>query len=221
MFYGYKITNNENGRIYYGIAENSRYILSRHLGLLREDKHWLKLLQKDYNEAIKKEGLFKKEILIGGDDEEVFNYIYDNIIRDETYLAHGGYNLPFMAARNDILYLSDEDIIFYFLENGKGPTLKKFNISNNVLLYRLKRNLLKEKEKIKISTYDDFYAYAELLLTLNGNFLKASQILDMMISRFTISTRIRMTQNKISKNLSIKPYIQKEKRLGYFYYKIS
>lgn len=219
MIYGYKITNNDNGRIYYGITQNSRYVLSRHFELLKEENHWLKLLQKDFKDNF--EDIFTYELIIAdGDNKLVFDTIAKKIQEDKTFLASHGYNLPYSSSNNDVLYISDEDLIFNYFENGKSDTLKKFNISNNVFLYRMKRNLIGVK-KPKISTYDDFYSFVELLLALDGSFLKSAQILDKMISRFTISNRLRITQNKISKNLSGKNYIEKEKKLGYFYYKLN
>lgn len=213
--YGYKIINENNGKIFYGRTDNIDNI-EKHLTLLNENQHWLKLLQKDFDKGDK----ISVEVIIEDNPKCVFDDISQRIINDKTFLAGIGYNLPFTYSKKDVLNIPDEDIIFFYLENNKKQTLSEYKISNNVFLYRLKRNFLL-KDKIKISTYDEFYAYAELLLSLNGDFLTASQILDKMISKFIISSRLRVTQNKISKNLSHRKYINKKKKSGYLLYQIN
>lgn len=209
------MTNTKNGRPYYGRTENYESQIKNHKYFLKRNKHFNPLLQSSYNN----DNLdMEFEIIEESDDpREVALLAIDLITESESHMASKGYNLYADFTGNQSRYfqpeLFNEDILFYYLLHNRSQTLKHFNITTNVLNFKLRSNDLFE-EKPKISSYQQGYCMAQYTLMLSHDQLSSAQIFDKLDSGFIISKRIRLTPHKISKSLSGYPNVYRKKKGG-------
>ena len=199
----YTIKNIDNGRIFIGRSVNENQY-ENHMQLLKDNNHFNKLLQKDYNDKCE----FKFEYDIGFNNPTMAaEYAIEQIEKQNTINPLYGYNTFFdgegMNSRTANLKIFDEDLIMFFYNHDKNKieTLKNFNINNNVFKYRMKRNGLLPQYNIPISSYNALYAYATLTVALSDHPMTASQVQYVLFANFDISKRLRITSHKISKNL--------------------
>ena len=215
MYTCYKMTNTNNGRPYFGRTENYEQQIENHKKFLQNKKHFNKLLQTSYdNNNLDLEF----EIIEQSDDpKEIALLAIELITEAESHMASQGYNLYSDFTGNQSRYfqpeLFNEDILFYYLLHNRHDTLKYFNITTNVLNFKLRANHLL-KEKTKISSYQQGYCMAQYILMLSQQQLSSSQIFNKLDYNFEISNRIRLTPHKISKALSGYPNVHKEKKSG-------
>lgn len=221
MYTLYSITN-KDGRIYYGRTRDFHNQLSLHDEFLKKNIHFNKLLQCVYNDY-KYDPVF--EIITESDDPKEITLECINLINeDKTYMAANGYNLftdgSGLKSRffNPLLY--NEDIFFHYLKNGKTSTLKEFDISNNVLNYKLKTYGLLNQKKPLLSSYEEVYSYAQYVLFLNKGWLSSAQIFDRLNNHYQISKRLRITPHKIAKSFTGYKNIIKQKHSGFMKYKM-
>lgn len=217
----YTIKNIDNGRIFIGRSVNENQY-ENHMQLLKDNNHFNKLLQKDYNDKCE----FKFEYDIGFNNPTMAaEYAIEQIEKQNTINPLYGYNTFFdgegMNSRTANLKIFDEDLIMFFYNHDKNKieTLKNFNINNNVFKYRMKRNGLLPQYNIPISSYNALYAYATLTVALSDHPMTASQVQYVLFANFDISKRLRITSHKISKNLK-KQGIPSQKKSNFLYYNL-
>lgn len=215
MYTCYKMTNVNNDRPYFGRTSDYEQQIENHKKFLENKNHFNKLLQKSYDD----DNLdLEFEIIKQSDNpKEIALLTIELISEAESHMASQGYNLYSDFTGNQSRYfqpeLFNEDILFYYLMHDRHQTLKHFNITTNVLNFKLRANHLL-KEKTKISSYQQGYCMAQYILMTSGMQLSSSQIFNKLDHYFEISNRIRLTPHKISKALSGYPNVHKEKKSG-------
>lgn len=209
------MTNVNNDRPYFGRTSDYEQQIENHKKFLENKNHFNKLLQKSYDD----DNLdLEFEIIKQSDNpKEIALLAIELISEAESHMASQGYNLYSDFTGNQSRYfqpeLFNEDILFYYLMHDRHQTLKHFNITTNVLNFKLRANHLL-KEKTKISSYQQGYCMAQYILMTSGMQLSSSQIFNKLDYYFEISNRIRLTPHKISKALSGYPNVHKEKKSG-------
>lgn len=127
------------------------------------------------------------------------------IFRQDLTNPTKGYNSFFDARsehRSAKLNIYDEDLAMCFILKGKSKALKEFGMVSNVFDYRIQRQGLGFKDKyIPISTYESLYHFCAVEAMLSPDPISASGLLDRCMSTYSISSRLRPTPHKISKNL--------------------
>lgn len=215
MYTCYKMTNVNNDRPYFGRTSDYEQQIENHKKFLENKNHFNKLLQKSYDD----DNLdLEFEIIKQSDNpKEIALLTIELISEAESHMASQGYNLYSDFTGNQSRYfqpeLFNEDILFYYLMHDRHQTLKHFNITTNVLNFKLRANHLL-KAKTKISSYQQGYCMAQYVLMVSGAQLSSSQIFNKLDHYFEISNRIRLTPHKISKALSGYPNVHKEKKSG-------
>ena len=152
MYTCYKMTNVNNDRPYFGRTSDYEQQIENHKTFLENKNHFNKLLQKSYDD----DNLdLEFEIIKQSDNpKEIALLTIELISEAESHMASQGYNLYSDFTGNQSRYfqpeLFNEDILFYYLMHDRHQTLKHFNITTNVLNFKLRANhLLEAKTKIK------------------------------------------------------------------------
>lgn len=209
------MTNVNNDRPYFGRTSDYEQQIENHKKFLENKNHFNKLLQKSYDDD--NLDLEFEIIKQSNNPKEIALLTIELISEVESHMASQGYNLYSDFTGNQSRYfqpeLFNEDILFYYLMHDRHQTLKHFNITTNVLNFKLRANHLL-KEKTKISSYQQGYCMAQYILMTSGMQLSSSQIFNKLDHYFEISNRIRLTPHKISKALSGYPNVHKEKKSG-------
>lgn len=210
----YEITNNNKSYIGKTNEKNIYRRINDHKTLLEEEKHYIPLLQQEYDEKN-----FKYKTLYESNNKEKIISFFANTVRNKkTNTPSFGYNFEFddkISTNNSYKYhISDEDIIFMYI---KGNTItqisKKYNMAYQAIEYRLKRNNIKtnKQEKKKISTYNQFNKIAETYLLLTDEQdISSQQIINQVEKNYNISSKLQISSKKLSKNLQIKGYKYKK-----------
>ncbi len=209
------MTNVNNDHPYFDRPSDYEQQIENHKKFLENKNHFNKLLQKSYDDNNLD---LEFEIIKQSDNpKEIALLAIELISEAESHMASQGYNLYSDFTGNQSRYfqpeLFNEDILFYYLMHDRHQTLKHFNITTNVLNFKLRANHLL-KEKTKISSYQQGYCMAQYILMTSGMQLSSSQIFNKLDYYFEISNRIRLTPHKISKALSGYPNVHKEKKSG-------
>lgn len=219
--YAYKITNKNNNRIYWGRTKRSTFE-EDFKTLLEQGKHYNLLLQKDYEPDIYEWSDIQE--FDEGQEKELSEYVIDKIREDNSHRAFTGYNLysdQHGKSRTADFSFFDEDIVVpYALGNKTNLEIKKeTGASRNIFDYRLKRNGLDPENKISLSNYDIVYAFAERVIALESpKALKADMIIDRMMNRYQISSKLRVTPPRLAKKLrGFGIPMMKKDNYGYFY----
>ena len=203
MSYLYILTNTSTGKKFVGKSSFPKWVLKTMLfDLLDEDKHYNKLLQKDYK-------------------KHVFNIIYresencaeecDKIIEEEQLLnPRFGYNVYADLRNNrgrykkEDVYSDDLCLMFCWYPNIQY-LVRTLDLERNTVSNRLANFELFENDYFarNIARYDDFNYTSMRLLYLEDKCLTAYQILDHMLHKYSISNMLRITPRKISSFYSV------------------
>lgn len=202
MSYLYILKNRDNNKKFVGksnLEENVlRKLLFRHL---RKKKHYNELLQKEFLEHP-----FDFEIIESNNTIEEF----DRMIKDESLLNPTyGYNvfndLQNKKGRHKKKGVFTEDLCLLYIFNpdvqywAKQLGLERNTISNRIGNF----NLFDDGYYYKsIARYEDYYWTALRILYLEEECMTATQLIDRMMNRFSISSQLRITPRKVSKFFS-------------------
>lgn len=203
MSYLYILTNTSNGKKFVGKSSFPKWVLKTMLfDLLDEDKHYNKLLQKDY----------KKHVFeIKYQESEDCGEECDKIINNENLLnPMKGYNQYVDLKNNrgrfkkDDVFSDDLCLMFCWYPNIQY-LVRTLKLERNTVSNRLANFELFENEYFarNIARYDDFNYTSMRLLYLEDKCLTAYQIMDHMMHRYSISNMLRITPRKISSFYSV------------------
>lgn len=203
MSYLYILTNTTNGKKFIGKTSFPKWALNILLfDLLDENKHYNKLLQKDYKKHVF-EISYKKS---NNCAEEC-----DNIINDESLLnPRIGYNVYADLRNNrgrfkkEDVYSDDLCLMFCWYPNIQY-LVRTLGLERNTVSNRLANFELFENDYFarNIARYDDYNYTSIRLLYLEDKCLTASQIMDHMMHRYSVSNMLRITPRKISSFYSV------------------
>ena len=203
MSYLYILTNTSTGKKFVGKSSFKKWVLKSLLfDLLDEDKHYNKLLQKDYK---------KNVFTISYKESENCSEECDKLIKNEELLNPiNGYN-QYADLRNNRGRFKKEDIftddlclMFCWYPNIQY-LVRTLGLERNTVSNRLANFELFENDYFarNIARYDDFNYTSMRLLYLEGKCLTAYQILDHMMHKYSISNMLRVTPRKISSFYSV------------------
>ena len=203
MSYLYILTNTSNGKKFIGKSSFPKWVLKTLLfDLLDDEKHYNKLLQKDY----------KKHVFdICYKDSNNCAEDCDNFINDKGLLnPMKGYN-QYADLRNNRGRFKKEDVftddlclMFCWYPNIQY-LVRTLGLERNTVSNRLANFELFENDYFarNIARYDDFNYTSMRLLYLEDKCLTAYQILDHMLAKYSISNMLRVTPRKISSFYSV------------------
>lgn len=203
MSYLYILTNTSNGKKFIGKSSFPKWILKILLfDLLDEEKHYNKLLQKDY-----KKNIFEISYIESDDCGSEC----DKIIKDEELLNPiKGYNVYADLRNNrgrhkkEQVFSDDLCLMFCWYPNIQY-LVRTLNLERNTISNRLANFELFENDYFarNIAMYEDFNYTSMRLLYLEEKCLTANQIMDHMLHRYSISNMLRVTPRKISSFYSV------------------
>lgn len=203
MSYLYILTNTSSNKKFIGKSSFPKWVLKIMLfDLLDEDKHYNKLLQKDYKKHVFDISYQECEDCAGE---------CDNIINNEELLnPMKGYN-QFCDLQNNRgrfkkndVFSDDLCLMFCWYPNIQY-LVRTLGLERNTVSNRLANFELFENDYFarNIARYDDFNYTSMRLLYLEGKCLTAYQIMDHMMHHYSISNMLRITPRKISSFYSV------------------
>lgn len=203
MSYLYILKNTTNGKKFIGKSSMPKWVLEILLfDLLDEGKHYNKLLQKDYKKHV---------FLMEYKESENCAEECDKIINDEELLnARKGYNV-YADLRNNRgrfkkegIFSDDLCLLFCWYSNIQY-LVRTLGLERNTVSNRLANFELFENDYFarNIARYDDYNYTSIRLLYLEDKCLTASQIMDHMMHRYSVSNMLRITPRKISSFYSV------------------
>lgn len=199
MGYLYALINKKTNKKFLGKSNLEENQLKEFLfKALDEEKHYNKLLQKDwkrYNfdfEKYKSENCTKD---------------FDKIIRDEQLLnPKYGYNLfndlQNKKGRHKKKEIYTEDICLLYLFNPDVQFwVNALNLERNTISNRLGNFGLFDDSYYhqSIARYEDYYWTALRIMYLEDKCMTANQLMDRVMHRYDVSSQLRVTPRKISK----------------------
>lgn len=203
MSYLYILTNTSNGKKFVGKTSFSKWVLNILLfDLLDEEKHYNKLLQKDY-----KKNVFTISYIECNNCAEKCDSIINN---EELLNCIHGYNV-YADLRNNRGRYKKEDIftddlclMFCWYPNIQY-LVRTLKLERNTVSNRLANFELFENDYFarNIARYDDYYYTSMRLLYLEEKCLTANQIMDHMMHKYSVSNMLRITPRKISSFYSV------------------
>lgn len=203
MSYLYILTNERNGKKFVGKSSFPKWCLKILLfDLLDEERHYNKLLQKDW-----KKDIFTMEFI----ESENCAEECDNLINDEELLNPiKGYNVYADLRNNRGRYkkehiFSDDLCLLFCWYSNIQYLVRTLKLERNTISNRLANFELFENEYFarNIARYDDYYYTSMRVLYLNEEHLTANQIMDRMMTRYSVSNMLRITPRKISSFYSV------------------
>ena len=203
MPYLYILTNTVNGKKFVGKTSYPKWVLKILLfDLLDEEKHYNKLLQKDY-----KKHIFTIDYK---ESEDCAKDCDDIINKDELLNPRFGYNV-YADLRNNRgrfkknnVFSDDLCLLFCWCPNIQY-VVRTLGLERNTVSNRLANFELFENDYFarNIARYDDYNYTSIRLLYLEEKCLTANQIMDHMMHRYSVSNMLRITPRKISSFYSV------------------
>lgn len=198
----YEVTNNKNPRKWIAKTNDptAEENFNKHLTLLSQTKHYIPLLQKDYNNG----ATFSIKTILNDipDQTEAFKTAYDLMLQNNTLNPQFGYNtLMDLNDKNKsrrVLTAVDEDLLTSHLLNLK----QKYNISTSALSHRLTKSGLKQgRDKVKLGSYDAILFKVEEQIILSDTPLTTGETLKLLNKTYNISSKLRLSQKRITKKM--------------------
>lgn len=197
----YEVTNNKNPRKWIAKTNDktAEENFNKHLTLLSQSKHYIPLLQKDYNNG----ATFKITNINNIEDSTVaFKEAYNLMVKENTLNPQFGYNtLMDLNDKNKnrrVLNALDEDLLTSHLLNLKD----KYDISTSALSHRLIKSGLKQgRDKIKLGSYDAILFKVEEEIILSSEPLTTGETLNILNKKYDISSKLRLSQKRITKKM--------------------
>lgn len=203
MSYLYTLINNKTHKKFIGKSSLPKWALKLLLyDLLDENKHYNKLLQKDWR---------KHTFTLSFSDAENVAEECDNIINNENLLnPKNGYNVYADLRNNrgrfkkENVFSDDLCLLFCWYPNVQYLVrtlgLERNTISNRLANFELFENHYFARN---IARYDDYNYTSMRLLYLEEDCLTANQIMDRMLHKYNVSGMLRITPRKISSFYSV------------------